>query len=383
MAYKANKSGRSHKEWLKLTEKHAQARGPSGVRAANATFGKLSRPDQLDLLEELVEVRSTDLCRAYQNLVDVSIGYKRRYDNRTGKYRFGRIPCITFLVKKKWPTGSGVNPREELPTHLFVYTRVGRKRQLCAVETDVVDGADYAKVGPQAKQILVRPEKNPRSHCATGIIACAVKKTKRSTDLYALSCRHVFGITNSKGSGFFYATVRIRKNHAFIGTTVGLRGDLKHNLSFSFDAQACGVDDPDALSQALQNVNLTGHARNNGQIPDSYWIHVADRAPVKARRVSPVPRVDFRLRYSNIGMVVHDQVIEALAATKSGDSGAPCTTRSTGGLLLGMHFAGPVQPKNRPSVEGPVFMIPAWHLLDRSRYQGGGAKKLWALIGQP
>ena len=381
--YKVANSTHAHKEWLKQMEAQAQARGPTGVRPAKAAFNKLSRPDQLDLLGELVEVRSADLCRVYLNVVEVSIGYKLRYNKLTGKYRIGRIPCVTFLVKKKWSAGAEVNRRQELPKHLFIYARSGRKHQLCAVETDVVDACEYSAVGPQAKQIVVRPEGKRQPYSAIGVITCTVKKTKKSADLYALGCRHVFGISNSNGSGFFYAEVRIKENGAFIGTTVGLRGNLEDNLEFSLDTQACGVRNPNALWAALRNVKLTGYARNNDKVPDSYWIHVANGPPVKARRVSPVPKVHFRLHYKNIGMVVHEQVIEARSVTRPGDSGAPCTTRSTGGVLLGMHFAGPVQPENQPPVEGKVFMIPAWHLLDRSRYQGGGANKLWELIGQP
>ena len=374
----------SHAELLRRAEKQTRARGPSGLRAAKVAFSKLSKPDQLTLLEELVELRSAELCRAYRNVIDVSIGYKKQKDKRTGNYRIGRTPCITFWVKRKWSTNTEADPNELLPTHLFIYTRIARKRQLCAVKTDVVDAREYAKVSPQSKQIVVRPSRNPRSHAVTGVVTCAVKKTGSSSQLYALSCRHVFGITNSKGPSFFFAEVRIRKNNGLVGTTIGLRGDLKHNLKFSFDAQACQIDDfPDRLWEALDNIVLSGFARNNPQVPNWYWIHVADRDPVKARRVAPVPRSNFPLRYKNIGVVVHEQVIEGLAATKRGDSGAPCTSRADGGVLLGMHFAGPEQPSTGSLVEGPVFMIPAWHLLDRSRYQRGSSKKLWKLVGGP
>ena len=357
------------------------ARRPSGVRAAKATFNQLPRAKQLVLLEELVELRSADLCRAYRNLVDVSIGYKRKTDRRTGKSTIGRVPCISFLVRRKWTANVKGESRQQLPTHLFMYSMVGRKRKLCAVITDVIDGRDYGNVGPQAKQILVRHEGRPQSHGATGVIACAVKKSKNSTKLFALSCRHVLGISYSQGSSFFFGEVTIRESGEIVGTTVGLRGVLRHNVRFSLDSQACVVEGSSAaLWEALGNIKLSGYARNNGQVPDTYWIHVANRAPVKARRVAPVPRVNFGLYYKNIGTVIHDQVIEGQAVTKPGDSGAPCTTRSSGGLLLGMHFAGPVSLAKRLPVKGSVFMIPSWHLMDRSRYQGGGERKLWQLV---
>ena len=265
-----------------------------------------------------------------------------------------------------------------------MYTRIGGKRQLCAVKTDVIDATEYARISPQSKQISVKPSRNPRSRGATGVVACAVKKTDSSSRLYALSCRHVFSMTNSKGSDFFIADVRIRQNNGLVGATVGLRGDLNRNAKFSFDAQACEVNKPPhSLWEALRNVRLSGFARNNLEIPDSYWIHVADRDPVRARRAAPVPRVNFPLRYKNIGVVVHEQVIEGRAVTKRGDSGAPCTSRANGGVLLGMHFAGPKQPAKGSLVEGPVFMIPAWQLLDRSRYQSGNSRRLWKLVSRP
>ena len=54
------------------------------------------------LAEEIVETRGAEFCRAYDNVIDVSFGYKRRRDKKTGKQRIVRTPCVTFVVKRKW-----------------------------------------------------------------------------------------------------------------------------------------------------------------------------------------------------------------------------------------------------------------------------------------
>ena len=64
MANRQLTSANSHAELLNRTEEQTKARGPSGILAARDAFNKLSKPDQLTLLEELVELRSADLCRA-------------------------------------------------------------------------------------------------------------------------------------------------------------------------------------------------------------------------------------------------------------------------------------------------------------------------------
>lgn len=143
-------------EWLELTEEQTKTRVPSRTGPARTVFNKLDRETQLQLLEELVETRSAELCRAYRNVIDVFVGYKRRRITGSDTERSTPKPCITFLVKEKWPAEADVDAQEIVQKHLFFYTTVDGERHLCNVATDVVDAKKYAQVEPHAEPIRVR-----------------------------------------------------------------------------------------------------------------------------------------------------------------------------------------------------------------------------------
>ena len=164
-----------------------------------------------------------------------------------------------------------------------------------------------------------------------------------------------------------------------MGTTEHIYGELKGGHRYSLDAQACWVTNVRALRTNLRAIKIDRYARNRLEIPSEYWIHVVDRGPIKATKEVPIPRVDVGIDYPNVGYVIHQQLIEGEAEAEPGDSGAACTSEKNGGVLLGMHIAGPREKGHK----GVVYMIPAWHLLDRPRYLGDGHDGMWDLVGRP
>lgn len=361
----------TYEEWLKLTEEHTKTRVPARIGPARTTFNKLVRETRLQLLEELVETRSAELCRAYRNVIDVFVGYKRSRFTGSATNRIARNLCITFLVKTKWSSEVDVDPNELLPKHLFFYVTVDDERHLCSVPTDVVDAREYAQIKPQAKRISVR--ERGKKGGVTGLIACAVRMPEYPQYVFALSCRHVFNMTENKGPRFVKADVLLAKTGRFIGTTEkAYYGELKNGHNYSLDAQACYVHDVGTLRMSLGTIKITSHARNSLEVPNTYWIHVANGGPKEAR--GPNTRISFSIRYPNVGWVIHQLLIEGKAITVEGDSGAACTSHKKGGRFLGMHIAGG---------GGIVFMIPAWHLMDRSRYRHGDDGTVWELIDRP
>lgn len=368
------------RQWMKQTEAETKIRHPTQVAAARSAFNQLDRETQSTLVEELVETRSAELCRAYRNVIDVSIAFKRRC-KASGDVKLIRKPCVRFLVKKKWTSEEEQNPDEELPKFLFSYSTLNGERRLCAIPTDVVSADEYAHIVPQSNQIVVTPKRNAGDHNALGVITCVVKRSEEDEQAFAIGCRHVFSITKRRSPRFFVGTVQIQQDRRHVGETRNIRGEMVANKKYSFDAQASVIEDLTALRQCLDGLKLDGYAGNHTDIPNSYWIQVPGRAPVKAENQSPRPIIGFGINYSGVGLVFHQQLIEGRALTRGGDSGSPCTSRKNGGLLLGMHIAGP-SPKSGTG-PGPVFMIPAWQLMRRSNYKGASSTDDWVLVGNP
>jgi len=359
-------------DWARYAEEVTRKRKPKNVTAASRTYLKeLSRDEQMALAEEIVETRASELCRAYRNVVDVSFGYKRRLDSKSGKKRIVRTPCVTFVVKSKWRGRR--DTEESLPKHLFAYWKIGRTRKLCAVPTDVEPASEFARAQPQAAvraRIAVKDATTGRG--IFGATTCAVQREGDSS-LYALSCRHVFSISDSLHQRrVVNAEVRLqRKDGEIFARTVGVRGPLADAPTVSFDAQLARVN-VNMIAQfraTLAGMTFSKRARGVRDIPDKFWINTP-RSFVKGGRRRQVRVRAEKLRfvfdriiiYPGVGRVQHAMLIESQVApaTLAGDSGSPAVTHISGGMLLGMHIAGG---------RGLSYLIPAWQILAPANYK--------------
>jgi hypothetical protein len=71
------------------------------VREAQRVFNELTPEQQMTLTKEQVETRAEELHRAYENLIQVSYGYRLRRRKDKGGTRVVRKPCVIFIVDKK------------------------------------------------------------------------------------------------------------------------------------------------------------------------------------------------------------------------------------------------------------------------------------------
>ena len=366
---------RSVRKWSRQTEGATRNRAPKNLRGASQSYKKLDIGDQWSLVQEIVETRSVELCRAYHNVVDVAAGYQRSRSRTTGKVRIRRIPGIIFVVKRKWNHGESA-PDEMLPRYIFAYWKVGGVRKLCAVPTDVEDVARYAGVQPQARRDRIAVMKPHSDLGVWGSVSCAVKRNG-DPDVFVLSARHVFSLSKETPTpGISNTEVRYANpTGTIIARGTNIRGPLRsRDQGPSFDAQLARIIDLNGLRNLLNGVQYSATARNVEDIPEEYWIITSRVRKDDINRPVRLPArkrgflFDFKLDYEqkDVRDTIHTMLIESALLgddTTEGDSGSPVVSRLTGGMLLGMHIAGG---------PGVSCMIPAWQLFQSSNYRRSG-----------
>lgn len=350
-------------DWIRRTESRTRHRRPPDESAARKVFlEELSRTDQFAMVHEIVDTRSSELCRAYPNVIDVAFGYKWKRLKKTRQRRLVRIPCVIFVVKHKWAKVSEEDEDEMLPTHLSAYWSVRGKRKRCAVPIDVDDASVHAGFKPQAlgDQILVKAEGEE----LLGSIACAVNRSVFGNRPFAISCRHVFSMSKIfHPDEVLGAAIDLADSGNNVGETVNVKGRLEDGPVLSHDAQVAIVRNMTALRQVLGNTNVFDWARSKDDVPDEYDVCVAGTRIRAKLRGFFQPSIDYSLPHARD--VIHECLIlsELAVPTQAGQSGSPLISRDSRRLLIGMHIAGKFEDDLALG-----YAIPAWHLLDPERY---------------
>jgi hypothetical protein len=367
----------SLRRWIPLVEETTLCRTSGDVVNASRVYDALPRDEQLNVARELVTTRAAELCRAYRNVIDVSFGYRRRRARAGGPPQIVPIPCVRFLVKRKWRHGQGV-AGQMLPRRLFAYCSVSGRRALCAIPTDVEDARVFRGIEAGA---LLPVEAKWRESVAGGVLTCALRR--RGVDgTYALCCRHVLSLTDLfHPHPTWGASVRAIEDQgaALLGRTRAVAGPLFEAPEPSFDAQLLEVTDAERLRRALGGLRLDGHARGLGDLPDVRFI-VTPHGTIEATQLEFIfDRPLYRL--GGVGWVSHRQLVVSVLAepTRRGDSGSPVVSRRDGGLLLGMHIAG----VDNGSGARFAYMIPAWELLNPVNYDGAANREEWEPVNPP
>jgi hypothetical protein len=344
---------------------------PDEAVARKVFLHELSRADQLVLVRELVDTRSAELCRAYPNVIDVAIGYKSKRQKKTGRRCLVRIPCVIFIVKHKWVRASEEDKDEKLPAHLFAYWRVRGKRKRCAIPTDVDDASIHIGFKPQAPGDRILVTGNGKK--TFGTVTCGVHRSVFGNRPFAVSCRHVFSLSKDlHPQEVFDASIVLSTNGRVVGESIDIKGRLDDAPLLSHDAQLACVKDMTALREALGDLKLSDWARSENDVPDEYDL-VVRGSRIKAKfRDFVQTSIDYKRPRARA--VIHERLIlsQLAVATQVGESGSPLLSRD-GGLFVGMHIAGKVDDE-----EGPLGLaIPAWHLLDPTRYGVPPGEERW------
>lgn len=362
-------------KWMKTTEEAALERRPKADKAAKDVFSKeLSRQDQLEIVAELVETRSTELVLAYRNVIDVGHGYKTKR-NKKGQQRLRRVPSVIFFVSRKWEQDAEPARDQEIPKWLFTYVKIGKKRKLAAIPTDVIDAHAEGSIQIQSgrKWVGVVPKYKPKTDAGT--VTCVIERSNVRGVRFAMSCRHVFSISKHyHHDSIVGAAVTKRETSSRFGATTSIYGPMQNGPAPSLDAQLAAISDQDIAKTVIGDLDLRGFARSSADVPERLKI-MTDRGAVLVRRHSMAhPTLNYR--HPDLTHVVHRELMRCEfvgGGTIGGDSGSPIISTGPNPLLIGMHIG--ISTDQHYS-----FSIPAWEFMDPERYRGTGSNERWRLV---
>jgi hypothetical protein len=368
--------------WDSYVENFVGVRQSEDIKEARRVYKfELNPSQQYTLVEELVNTRSVELCRAYKNVVSLHTGFGFRTNAKNKKKSKNNIPTVIFLVKEKWKKNkSNTEDTDKIPKLLFAYFNVGIKRKLCAIPTDVecakertkgrVDNSAGINIIPSERADPERP----------GTITCALQRSNFPEETFIMSCRHVFSLSVFYHPSKLSNSSVVSRNNIFeYAKTINVKGRLVNGVRLSLDAQLSLVNNPKKLRTALNNIHFTDYARTIDDIPkhSPYWI-ITSRGSLAVnfqQHWKPGPGLSYGL--SDLSDVVHAEVIESVfkgsATTINGDSGSPVTTEKNGGKLLGMHFY-------RYQNTNSSLFIPAWILFDAKNYKKTVSSENWTIL---
>jgi hypothetical protein len=357
-------------DWSRAAESGTQAREPRDLKEARRVFTEdLTRDEQIALAREIAQTRGAELCRAYAGVVLVGYGVRRKRNRRSGAVRVVDEPCVTLVVRKKWPGKKAPNRKSApLPAYLLAYWPVSGRRKLCAVPTDVDESVDYAGALVQSAAAPINVDQGLGANPQRGMLTCALRRSTYPDLVYVMSCRHVLSRDDRKTSG---ASVGVGQQARPLGVTRGVMGPLKDKELFSLDAQLAEVTDFSALREALGGHRLARLAEPGTLLPSTCYI-LTSHGPVKVRESKIV--LNMPLEYSGYRFIYHDELVKSefvSGKTDKGDSGAPVVSNENGGMLLGMHIAGD---------GSTAYAIPAWDLFTPVLFRGAVSSESWSLL---
>lgn len=343
-------------------------------RAAIAAWAKLPAGEQRQALLELIETRQEELKRLAPNILFVTCGYgtyrarkpqksskpQTLSERKAAKRLVDDVMGITFVVKRK---KADLHERHRIPTHLLTYWPVDGQRVLCAVPTDV-ESADELRPTAQAPTTVTRTGVN---NYARGVVTALVQPPDESNaPLWALSCEHVFGMTEYVGAA------EPTDNNVHVNeppgptfaTVTRYWGKLVPDAGTSFDAALAKVSSR-GLAETARPVICDRFATID-EIQRELVIHTlrpTGLQQIKAKQTKYYIRAhSFYVTYKGLGKIYHEEVFEMTAdpPTQPGDSGSPVTgVGEFATMLMGMHIAGDGQR---------AYMVPAYQLMKMKNF---------------
>lgn len=351
--------------------------GEPDMKVAMKAYRDLSFEQQMDIVLEIIETRSTELLAAWRGALGFGAGLRRRRDAHGIARTRAREPLhLRVMVLRKWEKEAKEKKRSNCIPR-FVLAKIGPSddRRLVAVPTDVESRPPRA--GLRLQRVPLRAWVSD-SGGAEGALTCVVQESVGTSQRYlGLSCRHVLSpVTGGPSSG----TVALQVDEASepplrLGRGTPMRGSFGDPADLDFDAQFFRFDSPEAAAATLATgLSFRAGAKGPGELesPMEMWAPSGSRSArfhtywTFAKPLLP-------------GLLAHRRVIEATilgAPTINGDSGAPLVVPGANQrpVLAGMHtvyLGGPEQIS---------YCLPAWDLFNQVLYAAVPAGVRWSLM---
>lgn len=380
-------------DWAARVESAALELHPALLKEAIAN-SRSARKDPaflMGLAREIALSRGPELTRAYDSVVMVQPGFKKRL--RDGREQLTRTPCVVFVVRAKWSAqAASATNGQHLPAWLVVFADSGGRRLPFALPTDVQEQSGFNRDAAQgAASVWLQP---PGLSAETGAVACAVVLQGSGDDTpRLLSAQHVFTPCADVAAMGLQDGVQARPlgtggtklQQPVLATTLAFGGLLRDDEDphrASLDVQLARVDNL-AAARAVVGVKKLDAAEPWVKSAQRLWELAAVRwfylvvpgdngtdanrkamemqldAPLalphslsyRVRRGSTVQRVD----------IYHDELLKfkvrAAPFPLAGDSGSAVVVRRPGQAVtfVGLYIGGN---------EDAAYAIPAWRLFD-------------------
>lgn len=340
-------------------------------RDPDKLFASLPCAERRRIVEEIVLTRADELRRAYPGTRTVLVGNKAQTREVLEK------TCVVFVVDEKTERDK-LRPDDMIPSHLKAVSKIGRTRRLVHVPTDVEAIATLSGAVPTSAipcEITVSSAGLPSS----GGQVCCLLRRKHTSRLLAISCRHVLTLDPARyRGGGPAALMRLGDDNLEIGEASPWGGAIVTGSPtgpWSFDAQLINLEDSDEsralLRAALGSTSCADWAKAHTDLPERDAYVQTTREPIRVQ-IALMADPHILINYDNGNIEGHHEQLIVYTSAESplagGDSGAPLTSEPEGGLLLGMHIA--VKSNERRG-----YAVPAWHLMDPTRYENGTGVK--------
>ncbi len=337
-------------------------------------WSHLGNSEKIKVVKEIVETRNKELRLAFPDIIGIAHGFRTFTENNERK--IDTEPSVTFMVESKWKSrdkGAG-----ELPKYLYTYCHPeqSKKRELCAVPTDVESGEQY-QVFPHSKKKISNKVIEAKNNMdpLNGVITCCVR-IPNDKNIYILGCHHVFAMSvNLKPGWMVPEDVEIISNEVTIGRLTTYRGDvIPKNRGESFDAALAIVENNNnaisELKEVLGGLNLESHIQTVDDVGDDCKI-ITPNGEYDAKFVQTWHTIEGIKYFENTQNPCMSGIVEWELNTvngkpKSGDSGSPITDPDMK-TLLGMYIAGGLNQ---------AFMLPANQLFFGPNYLINGSLKI-------
>jgi hypothetical protein len=180
--------------------------------------------------------------------------------------------------------------------------------------------------------------------------------------IYAIGCRHVFGLALILNPAVNDATIKDISGTTALAQATDHAGTLANGVQYSFDGQLAEVSNQESLLATLGNVTYASRALGWDDVTATQdcWI-LTPHGPVAARyKGQHVDPLEYTLWLNDIRHRALLRFIVSQGGVHAGDSGSPVMSARGGGMLLGMLIAADSSTY--------AVAIPAWELLQPDNY---------------
>jgi hypothetical protein len=267
------------------------------------------------------------------NVVSVGVGFRTKGKQK----RTYKELVIRFYVREKWRKGVNPNGKPIPPFFSTVLKRTAGKSIKVNLPTDV-------NKLPKGRLHRTTVQVEGNNGAVTGSICCVVEDHDTS-EIFLLSCNHVFGLVGKTTQCRGEATAQIDTIDPDFTAIAGIvrQRDMARiypdQAQYSIDAAIAKITTPNGFTRRTDGYPVQGVRRNPSAIQLGDVFKIPARSGVLTATVMALPR-----KYPVVvrcGGAVHEwlfkRLIEYDLASDSipGDSGSPVLD---GNILIGMHF---------------------------------------------